>query len=82
MHKTTVKIKGMACPMCEKHVNEAITAAFSVNKVTSSHKKGETVMVSVDSLDAAKLTEVIADLGYTVLEITDAPYKKSLFGRA
>ena len=37
MIKTTVKVDGMMCGMCESHVNEAIRNAFKVKKVNSSH---------------------------------------------
>ncbi len=33
MYKTTVKIDGMMCGMCESHVNDAIRAKMSVKKV-------------------------------------------------
>jgi len=36
----------MACGMCEAHVNDAVRRAFPVKKVTSSHKKGETVILT------------------------------------
>ena len=60
MTKTTLKIDGMMCGMCESHVNEAIRNAFQVNKVTSSHAKGETVILSDEPLDEARLREVLA----------------------
>ena len=34
MIKMTVGIEGMACGMCEAHVNEAIRNTFRVKKVT------------------------------------------------
>ena len=40
MVKTTLKIDGMMCGMCEAHMNDAIRAAFKVKKVTSSHANG------------------------------------------
>ena len=46
MIQTTVKVSGMACSMCEAHVNDTIRRAFSVEKVSSSHAKGETVSLS------------------------------------
>ena len=46
MIQTTVKVSGMACSMCEAHVNDTIRRAFSVEKVSSSHAKGETVILS------------------------------------
>ena len=46
MMQTTVKVSGMACSMCESHINDAVRRAFPVKKVTSSHGKGETVILS------------------------------------
>lgn len=46
MIQTTVEVSGMACAMCEAHINDAIRRAFSVKKVSSSHTKGETIILS------------------------------------
>ena len=46
MTQITLKIDGMQCGMCESHMNDAVRAAFPVKKVTSSHSKGETVIVT------------------------------------
>ena len=43
MIKTTLKIDGMACSMCEAHINDCIRKNFKIKKVSSLHKKGETV---------------------------------------
>ena len=69
MTQTVLKIEGMACGMCESHVNDAIRNNFSVKKVKSSHKKGETVIKSEEPLDAEKLKKVIADTGYTLVSV-------------
>lgn len=45
----------MACSMCEVHINDAVRGALPVNKVTSSHDKGETVILSEQALDEAAL---------------------------
>ena len=63
MIKTTLKIDGMMCGMCEAHMNDAIRAAFRVKKVTSSHAKGETVIISEDAPDETKLRETDAAPG-------------------
>ena len=76
MIKTTVQVAGMACGLCESHVNEAIRNAFSVKKVTSSHAKNLTEIVSEEELDADKIREVISETGYEVGDITSQPYKK------
>ncbi len=69
MTQTVLKIEGMACGMCESHINDAIRNNFSVKKVKSSHKKGETVIKSEQPLDAEKLKSVIADTGYTLVSV-------------
>lgn len=81
MIKTTVKVDGMMCGMCESHVNDAVRKAFQVTKVTSSHGKGETVIISDGPIDKAKLKIAISATGYEVKEITSEPYekKKGLF---
>ncbi len=84
MIKTTLKIEGMMCGMCESHVNDAIRSAFDVKKVTSSHSSGETEVISEVAVDESKLKEVIEKDGYKVLSVSSEPYEKkgfSLFGK-
>ena len=59
MTKTTLKIDGMMCGMCESHMNDAIRNAFNVKKVTSSHTAGESVIISEEPLDEENLAEVV-----------------------
>lgn len=77
MIKTTIKITGMACTMCEAHINEAVRNAFSVKKVKSSHSKGEAVILSEEPLDEVVLRKTIEATGYTTGEMTSVPYKKN-----
>ena len=63
MIRTTVKISGMACSMCEAQINDTICRAFSVEKVSSSHTKGETVILSREPLDEAALRAAIDATG-------------------
>ena len=81
MIKTTVKVDGMMCGMCESHVNDAVRKAFQVNKVTSSHSKGETVIISDGPVDESRLKTAINATGYEVKGITSELYekKKGLF---
>ena len=72
MIKTVLKIDGMMCGMCESHINDAVRREFKVKKVSSSHTKGETVIISENGLDENKLREVIGGTGYEVLNITSA----------
>ena len=48
MVKTIVGVDGMMCGMCESHVNEAVRNAFSIKKVSSSHGKKQTEIISED----------------------------------
>ena len=59
MVKVVAKVEGMACGMCEAHVNEAVKKAFDVKEVTSSHKNNVTEIIAVSNLDEAKVKEVI-----------------------
>ena len=82
MFKTTIKIEGMMCNMCEAHVNDAVRAAVSASKVNSSHKKGITEVITEKEPDETVLREAVEKDGYKVLGITTEPYeKKGLFSR-
>ena len=81
MVQITLKIDGMACGMCESHVNDAVRSKFPVKKVTSSHTKGETVIISEADISEEALRAAIEPTGYRVLGCASAPYeKKGLFG--
>lgn len=80
MIKTTVGIDGMMCGMCESHVNDAIRKSFDVKKVSSSHSKRKTEIISEEAIDEDKLRAVIDETGYTVLSVDSEPYKKKGFG--
>ena len=80
MIQTTVKVSGMACAMCEAHLNDAIRGAFPVEKVASSHAKGETVILSQKPLNEIALRAAINATGYTAGDIRAEVYeKKGLF---
>ena len=76
MIKTTVKVDGMMCGMCESHVNDAVRKAFQVNKVTSSHSKGETVIISDGPVDESRLKTAINATGYEVKGIHQSLMKR------
>ena len=78
MLKITMGIDGMMCGMCESHINDAIRREFKVKKVTSSHAKKQTVILTEKPLDEDKLRKVIDDTGYKVTSIeTSEEEKKS-----
>ena len=67
MIKTTVKVEGMMCPMCEKHVNEAVKNNFEVDEVVSSHADGTTVITSENPLDTDAVIAAINEAGYKAI---------------
>ena len=50
MVETIWKLQGMLCGMCESHINEVVRKTAQVSKVSSSHTRGETVIVSEQEL--------------------------------
>ena len=81
MIKTTLKIDGMMCGMCQTHINDIVRRTMNVKSVTSSHTKGETVIISETEPDIERLKKEIADMGYTVTAVSSANCeKKGLFG--
>ena len=55
MVKITLIIEGMACGICEAHINHAIRRNFPVKRVSSSHTKGITEVITKSSLNREKL---------------------------
>ena len=83
MVKTTLKIEGMMCPMCEAHICDAIRKVVpGAKKVSASHAKGEASFLTEEAVDSQFLQSAIAATGYACLSVESAPYeKKGLFGR-
>ncbi len=79
MTKTTLNIEGMMCGMCEAHVNDAIRKAFQVDKVSSSHSKNQTEIISKEPLDEELIKTTIAATGYELKGIKSEPYEKKGF---
>lgn len=87
MEKTTLRIEGMGCGMCEAQINGAIRRdlrEFDIKKVSSSHVKGLTRIISGIPLDEGKLRAVVTCLGYDIMSVEREAYEKkgfSLFRR-
>ena len=83
MIKTTLKIEGMMCPMCEAHICEAIRKAVPpAKKVSASRSKKEASFLTDEPVSADILKSAVGATGYTCLSVVSEPYeKKGLFGR-
>lgn len=82
MIKTTVKIDGMMCGMCEAHISDTIRKAFpDAKKVSASRKTGEATFLTENDVDAQTLEAAIENTGYQFISCSSEPYKKhGLFG--
>ena len=82
MIKNTVKIEGMACGMCEAHINDVIRRLYpEAKKVSSSFKKGQSEFLTEEPIDADELCSAIDAMGYNFVSCSSEPYeKKGLFG--
>ena len=81
MIKYTLSVDGMSCSMCEAHVNDVIRSTFQVKKVSSSHAKNQTSIITEEPIDEKALKEAIEKTGYKVLSVSCEAYeKKGLFG--
>lgn len=76
MIKITLKVDGMACGMCEAHMNDTVRKSFNIKKVTSSHAKKETVIITENDIEDEKLYSSINATGYRLISISREPYEK------
>ena len=77
MIKTTLKIDGMMCSMCEAHINEVIRKTVpGAKKVSSSHTQGEASFLTEEAADENRLKDAITATGYTYTAVTAEPYEK------
>ena len=82
MYKTTAKIEGMMCNMCEAHVTKALKEKLGTENVETSHKKGESVIITDGEITQAQVEQALDGSGYKLVSVTCEPYeKKGLFGR-
>ena len=69
MITTTIKVEGMMCPMCEKHVNEAVSKVCDAASVVSSHDDGTTVITSAAPVDTDAVMNAINEAGYKAIAV-------------
>ena len=59
-----------------RYLLRAVRRAFPVKKVTSSHGKGRTEILSDAPLDEAALRDALTAAGYTVTAVRTEPYER------
>ena len=65
--RLTMKIEGMMCENCERHVKEALEAIDGVEYVEASHTKGEAVLTLTKDVNHDVLKEAVEKEDYKVL---------------
>ena len=82
MYKTTIKVDGMMCGMCEAHIQDAIRKAYpEAKKVKASRSKKEATFLTDEMPDEEDVINLITDTGYGFMGVWSEPYKKrGLFG--
>ena len=84
MYQISMKIEGMACSMCEAHMNETIRKAVpGAKKVAASHVKKKAEFICEEIPDESALKAAIAAMGYEMTDFKAVPFRKkgfSLFG--
>lgn len=64
-----IKIKGMMCGNCAKHVKDALESISDINAIVD-HKKGTAeVTFTNETITDEKMISVITDAGYEVKSI-------------
>ena len=71
MIKTVVNVEGMMCPMCEKHVREALEKAFDGAAVTASHTEKKVELTTAAPVDYDRVAAVITEAGYQPLGLAE-----------
>ncbi len=80
MNKYILKINGMRCGMCESHINDVLRKNFKIKKVSSSHLKNETIILTEEDIAFEDIKNVIDKTGYYLTNIEkNTVIKKGLF---
>jgi copper ion binding protein len=68
LKKKKLKIEGMSCQMCVKHVTEALEGIAGVENVQVQLKKGQAKLrYDPDKADMSEFKSAVAEAGYEVV---------------
>lgn len=83
MIRTTIRISGMMCGMCEAHIAETIRKAYpNAKKLSVSRSKGTACFITAVAPDKKELREMITATGYTFISADTEEYvQKGFFDR-
>ncbi len=79
MNKYILGIDGMACGMCEMHVEDAISKNIKAKKVKASHIKNNVVVITEENLGEEDFKRMLDPTGYIITSFERTVAVKKLF---
>ena len=79
MNKYILGIDGMACGMCEMHVEDAISKNIKAKKVKASHIKNNVVVITEENLGEEDFKRMLDPTGYRITSFERTVAVKKLF---
>ena len=68
MSEKTLKVEGMMCSHCEKHVKEALEKLDGVQEATADHEKKQVVVKLTKDIPDSEFEKAITEAGYTFVK--------------
>lgn len=79
MNKYILGIDGMACGMCEMHVEDKLRKAIKLKKVNASHIKNNVVVITELELSEEDFKKILNPTGYRITSYEKAVAVKKFF---
>lgn len=79
MNKYILGIDGMACGMCEMHVEDKLRKAIKLKKVKASHIKNNVVVITELELSEEDFKKILDPTGYRITSYEKSVAVKKFF---
>lgn len=79
MNKYILGIDGMACGMCEMHVEDKLRKAIKLKKVNASHIKNNVIIITELELSEEDFKKILDPTGYRITSYNKTIAVKKFF---
>ena len=79
MNKYILGIDGMACGMCEMHVEDKLRKAIKLKKVNASHIKNNVIVITELELTEEDFKKILDPTGYRITSYNKTVAVKKFF---
>lgn len=79
MNKYILGIDGMACGMCEMHVEDKLRKAIKLKKVNASHIKNNVIVITELELSEEDFKKILDPTGYRITSYNKTIAVKKFF---